>query len=83
MLQYDGILGDRTDPLMQDWVALDEHISSRLFAKNTYPIPEQTRMLRDQYVPLRLAMFEYIKDLNNDVLFYNNQVNIQTSIRHV
>ena len=29
--QYDGLLGDREDPIMQDWVHLDNKISERMY----------------------------------------------------
>ena len=69
MLYFDGILGDRTDPLMQDWVAIDQQINARLFADNTLQVSETVRVMRDKYMPLRLAMFEYVSSLNDSVLF--------------
>ena len=69
MLYFDGVLGDRTDPLMQAWVAVDQQIKARIFADNTLQVSETVRVLRDKYMPLRLAMSEYVLSLNDPVLF--------------
>ena len=70
MLHFDGILGDRTDPLMQDWVALDNQINSRLFViDSAHSVSEQIMMLRDQYMSLRVIMFNYVASLNDHILF--------------
>lgn len=70
MLHFDGVLGDRTDPLMQDWVALDNQIKYRLFGINSpHLVSEQIKLMRDQYMSLRVAIFDYIASLNDQVLF--------------
>ena len=73
MLHFDGILGDRSDPLMQDWVALDNQINSRLFAINSaHSVSEQIKLLRDQYMSdmdsLRVTIFNYVASLNDQIL---------------
>lgn len=73
MLHFDGILGDRTDPLMQDWVALDNQINSRLFASNSaHSVSEQIKLLRDQYMSLRVTIFDYVASLNDQILFQHS-----------
>ena len=71
MQQFDGILGDRTDPLMQSVVELDKQIKARLFANNSDSVHTQVRILQEKYSPIRLEMFAYVKSLNDQALFDN------------
>lgn len=68
-VMFDGILGDRTDPLMQEWVELDKKISERLFA-NKFAHEGHAKALRDNYYDsLRKSLYEYVKSLNDTALF--------------
>ena len=71
MQHFDGILGDRTDPLMQNLVELDKQIWARLFAHNSDSVHTHLKVLRDNYTPIRLNMFDYVKSLNDQALFDN------------
>ena len=53
MLQFDGVFGDRTNPLMQDLVELDKQVLSRLYTNNNDNASDQLKSLRDKYVPIR------------------------------
>ena len=70
---FDGLLGDRTDPLMQDWVALDNQVKRRLFNRCTPKVPAEIELLRDKYMSLRVTMFDYIASLNDDILFQDRE----------
>lgn len=71
---FDGVLGDRTDPLMQEWVQLDNKITERLFA-NKFQHEGHVKDLRDNdlhdnyHDSLRMCMFEYVLSLNDSALF--------------
>lgn len=73
MQQFDGVLGDQSDPLMVMWMRFDQQVWDRLLHKylQTHPehVPQEVRALMDAYSPVRLAMYDYIKSLNTTVLF--------------
>lgn len=73
MQQFDGVLGDQSDPLMVMWMRFDQQVWDRLLHKylQTHPehAPQEVRALMDAYSPVRLAMYDYIKGLNTTVLF--------------
>ena len=70
--QYDGLLGDREDPIMQDWVHLDNKISERLYC-NGFAHEGRVKELRENYDNIRKSMFEKIASLNDTMLFKNDQ----------
>ena len=65
---YDGILGDRSDPLMQDWVQLDKKISARLFANGLKHEGRVEVLRKNYYECVRNTMSEYVSDLNDIAL---------------
>lgn len=69
MLQFDGVLGNRTDPLMQGLVELDKQVLSRLFVNTNDDASDQVKILRDKYVPIRLTLFGFVESLNDQALF--------------
>jgi len=73
MLYFDGLLGDRADPLMQAWVALDNQVKSRLFAHSTHGVPEEIKLLQDKYMSLRVILFDYVASLNDQILFQDRE----------
>ena len=73
MLYFDGLLGDRTVPVMQDWVALDNHVKCRLFACCTHRDPAEIKVLQNKYMYLRVTMFDYMASLNDQILFQDRE----------
>ena len=72
MLYFDGVLGKHLDPLMQDWADLDNQVNSRLFARGAQEVPGKIKLLRDEYMSLRVTIFKYIASLNDQILFLDN-----------
>lgn len=73
MLHYDGLLGDRANPLMQDWVAVDNQVKPRLFGRITHSVPDKVKLLQDKFMSMRVKMFDYIASLNDEILFQETE----------
>ena len=72
MLLFDGILGEHSDPLMRAWADVDNQVNLRLFARGAQETPreplEKIKLLRDEYMSLRVTVFKYIASLNDQIL---------------
>ena len=58
---------------MQDWVAVDNQVKSRLFGHITHSVPDKVKLLQAEYMSLRVTMFDYIASLNDEILFQEIQ----------
>lgn len=72
-VMFDGLLGDRTDSLMQDWVDFDKKLKARLWADGLRHEGHVAVLRANYHTSLRQSMYEYVKSLNDTALFGTNK----------
>ena len=66
---YDGVLGELTDPLMQQWKRFDESVCTRIFNDEIQPPTAYAQEVQNDYMALRRDLHNIVKRLNHQAFF--------------